>query len=234
MPPGTPRIPRAERTLARLRHFTEESLYASLREVKLHAAPGERYRYSNLGAALLGFALARRAGRVYEELVRERICEPLGLRDTVITVSEEQASRLAVGHTVLRGKPLPPWEDPGLAPAGSLRSTLEDMLRFVRACLGAAPPELAQALELARTPRADAGKRSRVGLGWHLSPLGATLRERLRRPRPGQPWMTWHNGATAGFHSFVAFVPGRQAGVVLLGNRLTGVELAGMRILAET
>jgi serine-type D-Ala-D-Ala carboxypeptidase/endopeptidase len=62
-----------------------EELYAGLARTRLRRRPGERVRYSNLGAGMLGDALARAAGRSYEALVRERICLPLGMRDTVVT-----------------------------------------------------------------------------------------------------------------------------------------------------
>jgi len=51
----------------------------------LRRRPGERVKYSNLGPGLLGEALARAAGQSYEDLVLERICLPLGMRDTVVT-----------------------------------------------------------------------------------------------------------------------------------------------------
>jgi CubicO group peptidase (beta-lactamase class C family) len=62
-----------------------ESVYAGLARTKLRRRPGARVTYSNLGAGLLGDALARAAGQPYEELVWERICRPLGLRDTMVT-----------------------------------------------------------------------------------------------------------------------------------------------------
>src|SRR5919106_1221154 len=59
-----------------------EDLYAGLARTRLRRRTGERVKYSNLGAGLLGEALARAAGQGYEALVRERVCVPLGMRDT--------------------------------------------------------------------------------------------------------------------------------------------------------
>jgi len=92
-----------------------EELYDSLARTKLRRRPGEHVKYSNLGAGLLGDALARAAGQSYEALVRERICLPLGMRDTVITLTGEQAARLATGHT-RRGRPTPPFQLPPPSP----------------------------------------------------------------------------------------------------------------------
>jgi CubicO group peptidase (beta-lactamase class C family) len=107
-----------------------EELYAGLARTRLRRRPGERVKYSNLGPGLLGHALARAAGQPYEQLVRERICRPLGMPDTVITSTGEQTARLATGHT-RRGRPTPPFELPALAGAGALRSTVTDLLRFL-------------------------------------------------------------------------------------------------------
>ena len=51
----------------------------------------------NWGGGLLGHALARRAGIDYEALLRSRICDPLGMSDTRITLTPEMKARLAVG-----------------------------------------------------------------------------------------------------------------------------------------
>jgi CubicO group peptidase (beta-lactamase class C family) len=90
-----------------------EGLYAGLARTRLRRRPGERVKYSNLGAGLLGEALARAAGRSFEELVRERTCLPLGMRDTVVTPTGEQAARLATGHA-RRGRPVAPFQLPAL------------------------------------------------------------------------------------------------------------------------
>jgi serine-type D-Ala-D-Ala carboxypeptidase/endopeptidase len=107
-----------------------EDIHEGLTRTRLRRRPGDRVRYSNLGVGLLGQALERAAGQPWERLVQERICLPLGMRDTVVTPSEEQAARLAVGHT-RRGRPVPRFEVPALAGAGALRSTATDMLRFL-------------------------------------------------------------------------------------------------------
>jgi serine-type D-Ala-D-Ala carboxypeptidase/endopeptidase len=131
---GLPRDPKG--TLGRWlgdRHnpnavLTVEQLYAGFAKTRLRRRPGDRVRYSNLGGGLLGQALARAAGQPYEELVRQRICLPLGMPDTMIAPTGEQAGRLATGHT-RRGRPVHPLELPALAGAGALRSTANDLLR---------------------------------------------------------------------------------------------------------
>jgi CubicO group peptidase (beta-lactamase class C family) len=141
--------------------LSAEELYASLARTRLRRRPGERVKYSNLGAGLLGDALARAAGQPYQELVRERICLPLGMRDTVVTPIGEQAARLAIGHT-RRGRPLPPFQIPTLVGAGGLRSTAADMLCLLRANLDPTQTPLAAQIERTQLPASGrpSGRRS--------------------------------------------------------------------------
>ena len=73
-------------------------MYEFLAKVQLPRGIGEKYEYSNLGVGLLGHALALKAGLGYEELVRRRVLEPLGMTDTAMTLSERLKARLAPGN----------------------------------------------------------------------------------------------------------------------------------------
>lgn len=57
--------------------------------------PATHFVYSSFGFALLGIALARRAGKSYEELLVERVCDPLGLGHTRNTLSADVQKHLA-------------------------------------------------------------------------------------------------------------------------------------------
>jgi serine-type D-Ala-D-Ala carboxypeptidase/endopeptidase len=91
-PKGTPRRWLGDRHNPNAGLSVEE-LYAGLARTRLRRQPGVRVKYSNLGAGLLGQALARAAGQPYETLVRERICLPLGMADTVVTPTSEPGPR---------------------------------------------------------------------------------------------------------------------------------------------
>ena len=60
---------------------------------------GESVEYSNLGAGLLGYALAARAGTDYETLVRSRVLEPLAMTDTAIRTEHGREIRWHSGGT---------------------------------------------------------------------------------------------------------------------------------------
>lgn len=191
--------------------YSDERLRAFLAGHKLRRPPGERYEYSNLGAGLLGWVLARVDRRGYEEAVVARICEPLGLKDTRIRLSDDQKRRLVPGHA--DGAPAWNWDIPVISGAGALRSTAPDLLRFLAANLDR--PDATHA------PRVKASEKGPwVGLGWHLSPL----------PESGRT-MVWHNGATGGYRSFAAFVQESRSAVVVLANSTEDVDPLGVAIL---
>ena len=60
--------------------------------------PCADFLYSNLGFGLLGQALANRAGTTYPNLVQEEVTGPLGMSDTVVSLSPEKRTRLIQGY----------------------------------------------------------------------------------------------------------------------------------------
>src|SRR5579859_856747 len=77
--------------------YDTAKLYEFLSGYTLTRDIGAKYEYSNLAVGLLGHALARKAGLTYEQLLRKRILDPLGMNDTTITLTSDQRKRLAAG-----------------------------------------------------------------------------------------------------------------------------------------
>lgn len=173
-----------------------------------------RFRYSSLGVSLLGDALAAASGHSYETLLRERLLDPLTMRDTA--VHARSLARLAAGGS-RGGRPREPFGDRALVPAGGIRSSARDMISFLRANL---EPDgaLGEALALARRPHARVSRRMAVGLCWLIDRRGSAL-------------VHWHTGGTWGFRSFAALNVGAGTAVVALSNRQRGVERAALRLL---
>ena len=161
--------------------------------------------------------LALRAGRSYEQLIRERICRPLGLADTHLSVPAAARDRFARGRN-RRGRPVPHWDLPTLVGAGALRSTVADLLRFLRLQLGEGDPALTRAAALTQVPRVR-HRGAAVGLGWTRWPLLGTEHELL-----------FHNGGTGGFRSFAGFAPATDTAVVVLSNSARSVDALGLGI----
>ena len=76
--------------------------------------------------------------------------------------------------------------------AGALRSTADDMLRYLSAQLNPDDTELAEAIRMTHVLRDD--PKLTIGLGW------------MRLDKPHRLW--WHNGGTGGYRSFAGFRPG--------------------------
>jgi len=194
-------------------------LYAFLNGYALTRAPGAAYEYSNLGFGLLGLALARRAGTTYEDLVRRRILAPLGMTSTMIRLTDAARARLAQGSA--DGRPPANWDLDAFAGAGALRSTAEDLTKFLAAALGLRGTSLDSAFRLAAEPQFDAGPGGgmRIGLGWHV------------REGAGGARIVWHNGGTGGYHSWAGYDPARRVGVVVLTNSAENIDDIGLHLL---
>jgi CubicO group peptidase (beta-lactamase class C family) len=186
------------------------------------ADAGEKYAYSNLGAGVLGHALAHAAkAESYEDALCRHVLNPLGLTNTRVKLTPGQRRRLPPSHTKA-GSPTPHWDFACLEACGGLRSTAHDQLAFLAANLGLTPTPLAATLTAAATPRRDTDSpRWRVGLGWHVGPLGPD----------GGPILVWHNGGTYGSRSFAGFVPAARVGVVVMSNTGHSVDELTIAIL---
>lgn len=183
-------------------HFDETRLLLAVKDAHLLRAPGTEYEYSNFGAGLLGFALARMAGaESYEKLLEERITGPLQMRDTAVVLSPELHARLAPPHDA-DCEPAHTWKLGALAGAGGIRSTVHDMLKLARLELAPGTHALAPAIALSQEKRFTSEKVS-LALGWHFARDGVTL---------------WHNGQTGGYRGWFAVVPSRGLAVCLIGN----------------
>lgn len=200
--------------------YTVEHMYEFLSAYTLPRDIGAQFEYSNLGVGLLGHALALRAGMSYEALVTARVLEPLGLSDTRVTLTPDLRRRLAQGHGA-DGRPAQNWDIPAMAGAGALRSTANDMLKFAMHALAAGSP-LRAAFDQAMQPRRDVqpDASSRIGLNWITT-------------RTGPIEITWHNGGTGGYRSYLGLDRANGRAVIMLTNSANGVDDIGRQILVE-
>lgn len=198
--------------------YSVEQLYAFLSTYRLKRDIGTKYEYSNLGAGLLGHLLSRKAGVNYETLMRTQIAQPLQMKDTGIQLSPTQQARFATGHNSL-GKPVAYWDIPMLAGAGALRSTANDLLKFLAANLELTASPLTATLRKThavqkQTETPDVG----IAIAWHVLHQNGTE-------------IVFHDGGTGGFSSFIGFVKQQQLGIVVLSNSENTVADIGLHLL---
>jgi CubicO group peptidase (beta-lactamase class C family) len=150
----------------------------ALGSLPLLAQPGERWLY-NTGASVLGVLLARAAGMPVADVLRTRIFDPLGMRDTGFWASD--SSRLATAYAPTPAG-LQVWDEPegqwsrppafGDAAAG-LVSTADDLLAFARMLLDGGTPVLSASAvremtrdQLTAEQRERDGKAFLAGRSW--------------------------------------------------------------------
>jgi D-alanyl-D-alanine-carboxypeptidase/D-alanyl-D-alanine-endopeptidase len=191
-------------------NYTANQMYTALSNIILTREPGSKFLYSDFGMGLLGYILSLKAGVPYEQLVKDRILNVLGMNDTTITLSQyDIKNRFPVGHHDGReiSTPTIPVVIEG---AGAFRSTASDLLKYVSANLGFLHTKLDSAIQLQHLirhpiypPTNPMNYSEYVALGWRVLTNFGT--ETLT-----------HEGAINGWESFVGFTPTKQDGVVLL------------------
>jgi CubicO group peptidase (beta-lactamase class C family) len=185
--------------------YSTKQMYEFVSSYQLPRDIGSRYEYSNLAVGLLGNLLERKVGTDYESLVKSRIAKPLGMNDTTITLTAEMQSRLAPGHDGVLNR-VPNWDMPTFAGAGALRSTANDLLKFLAANLAYETTPLSKPMaSMLEVRRPMGGEGAQIALGWHVEKTKASE-------------IIWHNGGTGGYRSYFGFDPRTRVGVVVLSN----------------
>jgi len=80
-----------------------EEYVAALDGRPMTSAPGERFAYNNSGYVVLALIAERVGGSPFADLVRRRVCEPAGMRDTAFLRSDELPGRAALGYLMVDG-----------------------------------------------------------------------------------------------------------------------------------
>ena len=201
--------------------YTVEELYAFLSHYHLTRDPGAKMQYSSLGAGLLGHVIALRAGSDYESLVVDRICRPLKMDSTRITLTPEMKSRFATGHNQF-GEAVLSWDRATQQGGSALRSTANDLLKFLSANLGLTPSSLTLLMEKTHAVQLRHTLGVDLGLAWGIArdPLGRKI--------------IGHSGGAPGYVTFAGFDKTRRRGVVVLSSSFDLDVLAIGMLLLES
>ncbi|MGC2659757.1 MAG: serine hydrolase domain-containing protein [Bryobacteraceae bacterium] len=212
-------------------NYHAADLYAYIERHGVQKPAHPSFSYSNIGVGLLGQLLANRAQMSYADLVKTEITSPLGLKDTVVSLSPEQQSRAMQGHNGLNegpdgfrrvphayGDPVRGWDFDALAGAGALHSTAADMLTYLEANLypHANGGVLSTALVESHRLRGDVDMLpgTRIALIWLYSPDGCYF----------------HDGGSVGQSSFAFFDPKEDDAGVVLSNGYLSADLVGLHL----
>lgn len=185
-------------------------------------APGTMTSYNNLSLVVAGRLLERVTGQPYEEVVRERVLDPLGMTSTFFFPWEVAPRPMAAGHVVRDGAATPSYIWPmsrGMGPAGGAVSSVRDQLGYAQfhldgSAVGPAPlsDELRRAMQEVRVhlPSALSG----VGLSW------------LLRDRDGLRMVTHGGNCSNLYVSGFSLAPDEQFAVTVLTNARGGSALS--------
>jgi CubicO group peptidase (beta-lactamase class C family) len=107
-----------------------EKYVALLGDAELLYEPGTAYSYCNAGFVLLGRIIEVLDGMTWDEALKKRITEPLGLTHTVTLAEEAILHRAAVGHLATDGSLVKTWQLPrSIGPCGLITQSAGDLLR---------------------------------------------------------------------------------------------------------
>ncbi len=185
--------------------YDRKKMESFLSQVKLEGEPPYPASYSNYGVGLLGELLADAYGISWDDLVKEKITAPLGMKDTMVVPGESQKKRLAPPH---KGKePGHSWTFQAFAGAGALRSTAEDLVIFGKALAAPEKTPIAGTIKGMLETRASYDEMgTEIGLGIIIGKLDGE-REYI------------HSGGTGGYRSVLQVIPAkRSVRVVLINN----------------
>lgn len=187
----------------------------ALREVSA-AAPGSRVRYSNVGYRVLGQILEAVTGQRYEEMVTQRILQPLGMHDTRAVIDNAMRHRQAVAYINFYDDR--PWRpEHGFAPAPWFETNSAD------GCIAGTAADLATYLRMLLNQGAYPGGRL-------LSPESFA---RLTASHATFPWGEYGYGLVVGERNGRAFI-GHEGGMVGFIAAMFGDIPSGLGVVMFT
>jgi len=176
-------------------NYTNEQMLNYLSTITLNKTPGSENEYSNLGVGLLGYILEQVYQKTFSELINEKITIPLKMKNT--GVQKIKPDSILIGYE--NGNEVLNWQFTCLEAAGSIYSTTEDMLKYVKSNL-----QKNSYKELEHGITFNVGHK--IALTWHFL------------KRKNDPELIWHNGATGGFSSFIGLIKEKNIGFIVLTN----------------
>ena len=216
---------------------TDDQLVQYLKGWRPDHEPGTYRTYGNPGIGALGWIAAKSWGQDFSTLLAQRLFPALGMNSSFVDVPDARMADYAQGRSK-EGVPI--RMAPGVlsSEAYGVKSTAADMLRFLAANMGLVEldEKLQRAIDATHTGYFKAGAMTQ-DLVWEQYSYPVALNDLLEgnstamilgpmkvdRIVPAQQPLAdvWINktGSTHGFGAYVAFVPAKRLGIVILANR---------------
>ncbi len=202
--------------------LTRRELYERLRHIEPNREFREVFQYQNLMYMTAGYLAGQIAGRNWEALVAERIFEPLDMSRSNFSVEDSQKDDdFAYPHTEIDDllKQIDFRNIDEIGPAGSINSSVEEMIRYVQLhmnkgklgeeqLLSSNNAEQMQMPQMAMrgTIQYDELGHTSYGMGFFVTSY------RGRK-------LVHHGGGIDGFISLLSFMPSENVGMIVLTNK---------------
>lgn len=200
-------------------------------------AANTKRQYSNPSIGLFGYIAALSMKGDYAELIEKVLLPQLNMANTFVNVPEDKMRNYALGYNA-SGDPV--RVTPGVldAQAYGIKSTSADMVRYLEANIGIVPldKDMQQVLNNTKTGYYQSSTFTQ-GLAWEMYPYPVNLKalsegnspDTILKPMPitvnknpepvlGSVWVN-KTGSTGGFGAYVAYIPAKKAGIVILANK---------------
>ncbi len=208
-------------------HYTKNDLLNNYQEVDFNSIKKntkfskKQYKYSHTNYAILEVILELVSDQTYEQLLQKYIFQPCGMHQSgVHDFTTENRNKIIKGYS-LGGQPTPPWQMRSFAGSEGIKSSMDDLLKYMRVNLKNKTHQLGPVLAQNHAPlvKTDMAKHIFGGNGWHVI------------TNKNYYDVVMHAGSTTGYRSFMGFVAESETGVVILANSPHSMNGLGLLIL---
>ncbi|HSR54202.1 MAG TPA: serine hydrolase [Acidobacteriota bacterium] len=202
--------------------LTREEILHRLQYLPLSKGLRETWQYNNLMFVMAGYLVGQIRGQTWEEAITELVLQPLGMNDTNFSVNDSQESEdYALPYQVHEEEieSMSFRDISNVGPAGSINSSANDMIRWMRVFLNKGKIGGKQIIQsdtlrelvtpqmvIPGLPSSPLNSPSAYGMGWMLNSYQGKYRVR-------------HGGNIDGFSALVTLFPFENLGIVVLANQ---------------
>jgi CubicO group peptidase (beta-lactamase class C family) len=182
--------------------YQKKELLATFMKYPLKFDPGTKYKYSNIGYILLGYIIEKVSGKSFEQNVRERIFQPLGMTYSGFDFAGLQHQHKEKGYTSVKAvTPIASFivDSTVSYASGSIFSTVDDLYKWERAIY------TEKILSQSTWKAIFTPYKNKYGYGWGIDSLF-------------NKEVMVHGGNIPGFSSYILRLPEDKSLIILLDN----------------
>ena len=200
--------------------FTRNEIINKSKYLKPEYDFRSRFYYNNIMILTAGYLMGKATGKTWDDLINKKIFQPLAMESSSTCIRDlEKCENIATPHNHEGGKAIPiSWGNiDNIGPAGSINSSLVDMLKWVRLHLNEGrlngvtlwnkkiQKELQTPHSIINSSNHGVTHFRTHGLGWHIWDFKGKV-------------IIWHSGMCDGFYSLTGILPEENLGIVILQN----------------